>query len=143
MKFNTTFRGLLAAGLLTAAHMASAQVAVIVNPKSPLASMTAEQVAGIFMGKSSTLPNGATAAPADLPEASAARDQFYSKAAGKTGPQVKATWARLTFSGKATPPRELPSAADVKKHVASNPDAIGYIEKSAVDASVKVVLTVE
>lgn len=143
MQFKNTFRALLAAGLLAAANLASAQVAVIVNPKSPLASMTAEQVAGIFMGKSSTLPNGATAAPADLPESSAARDQFYSKAAGKTGPQVKATWARLTFSGKATPPRELPSAADVKKHVAGNPDAIGYIEKSAVDATVKVVLVVE
>lgn len=143
MKLNTTLRALMAAGLITAANMASAQVAVIVNPKSPLASMTADQAASIFMGKTSTLPNGATAVPADLPESSAARDQFYSKAAGKTGPQVKATWARLTFSGKATPPRELPTAADVKKHVAANPDAIGYIEKSAVDGTVKVVLTVE
>lgn len=43
---------------------------------------------------------------------------------------------------KATPPRELPSAIDVKKHVAGNTDAIGYIEKS-VDPTVKVVLIVE
>jgi hypothetical protein len=35
------------------------------------------------------------------------------------------------------------SAAEVKKFVAGNPDAIGYIEKSAVDGSVKVLLTVE
>jgi ABC-type phosphate transport system substrate-binding protein len=47
------------------------------------------------------------------------------------------------FSGKATPPKELGSAAEVKKFVAANPDAIGYIEKSAVDGSVKVVLTVD
>lgn len=130
-------------GLLALAQSASAQVAVIVNPKSPIASMTPEQVSAVFMGKSNTLPSGSTAVPADLPDSSGSREQFYSKAAGKTSAQVKATWARLTFSGKATPPKELGTAADVKKFVANNPDAIGYIEKSAVDSSVKVVLVVE
>lgn len=143
MNIKHTLQSLAAAGLLTLAQGASAQVAVIVNPKSPLASMTQEQVAAIFMGKSSTLPSGQTAVPADLPESDKAREIFYSKAAGKSPSQVKATWARLTFSGKATPPKEVPTAADVKKHVAANPDAIGYIEKSAVDSTVKVVLTVE
>jgi len=143
MKLKPTLRALSVAGLLLASQMASAQVAVIVNPKSSITSLTADQAAGIFMGKSNTLPNGATAAAADLPESNPAREQFYTKAAGKTAAQVKATWARLTFSGKATPPRELPSAAEVKKHVASHPDAIGYIEASAVDGSVKSVLTVE
>ena len=141
MKF--TLQSLVVAGLMTLAQAASAQVAVIVNPKSPMASMTPEQVAAVFLGKSNTLPSGATAAPADLPESAVVREQFYSKAAGKTGAQVKATWARLTFSGKATPPKELTTAADVKKFVANNPDAIGYIEKSAVDNTVKVVLIVE
>ena len=56
---------------------------------------------------------------------------------------MKATWARLTFSGKGVPPKELPNSADVKKFVAGNPNAIGYIEKSAVDASVKVVLSLD
>lgn len=132
-----------AIGLLTLAHAASAQVAVIVNPKSTIASLSPEQVSSIFLGKSNTLPSGATAAPVDLPDGSPVHDQFYSKATGKTSAQVKATWARLTFSGKATPPKELGSSADVKKFVASNPDAIGYIEKSAVDGSVKAVLTID
>ena len=143
MKLTTSLLALMSSGLLVTVQMASAQVAVIVNAKSPLASMTTEQVAGIFMGKNNTLPTGATAVPADLPDGVGVRDQFYSKAVGKSPPQVKATWARLTFSGKATPPRELGSAAEVKKHVAGNPDAIGYIEKSAVDGTVKVVLVVE
>ncbi len=122
---------------------AQAQVAVIVNSKSPTASMTADQVATIFLGKSNVLPSGAAAAATDLPDGSAVRDQFYSKVTGKQGPQVKAAWSRLVFSGKATPPKELASAAEVKKFVAANPDAIGYIEKSAVDGSVKVVLSVD
>ncbi|MCF8203723.1 hypothetical protein [Roseateles puraquae] len=140
MTLKQIFSGLALAFLALGAQ---AQVAVVVNPKSAAASMTADQVASIFLGKSATLPSGATAAAADQAEGSAIREQFYSKVAGKQAAQVKAAWSRLVFSGKATPPKELSSSADVKKFVAANPDAIGYIEKSAVDGSVKVVLTVD
>ena len=83
------------------------------------------------------------AQPVDLPESAPLRDQFYSKVACRTAMQVKATWSKLVFSGKGIPPKELGTAADVKRFVAANPNAIGYIEKSAVDASVKVVLSVD
>jgi ABC-type phosphate transport system substrate-binding protein len=122
---------------------AFAQVAVIVNPKSPLATMTADQVSGIFLGKSNTLPSGGTAIPTDLPDSVATREIFYTKVTGKSTAQVKAAWSRLVFSGKATPPKELGSSTEVKKFVAANPDAIGYIEKSAVDSSVKVVFSAD
>jgi len=131
------------AALSCATFSAFAQVAVIVNPKNPMASMTADQVSGIFLGKSNTLPSGGTAMPIDLPDSAATRELFYTKATGKSTAQVKAAWSRLVFSGKATPPKELGSSADVKKFVASNPDAIGYIEKSAVDSSVKVVFSAD
>lgn len=121
--------------LSAAADLSFSQVAVVVNAKNPANTMTQEQVANLYLGKIS-------ATATDLPEGSPARDLFYTKATGRTPAQVKAVWARLTFSGKATPPKELATAADVKKFVASNPDAIGYIEKSAVDSTVKVVLEV-
>jgi ABC-type phosphate transport system substrate-binding protein len=129
--------------LAGAAWAAQAQVAVVVGAKSATAAMTADQVAGIFLGKSNQLPGGAAAAAADLPESAAVREQFYTKVTGKSSAQVKAGWSRLVFSGKATPPKELAGAAEVKSFVAANPDAIGYIEKSAVDGSVKVVLNVD
>ncbi len=129
--------------LCMASTGAFAQVAVVVNPKSPLATMTADQVSGIFLGKSNTLPSGGTAMPTDLPDSNAAHDLFYTKVTGKSSAQVKAAWSRLVFSGKATPPKELGSSADVKKFVAANPDAIGYIEKSAVDSTVKVVFSAD
>ena len=143
IKQKQIIKGALFGALLALAGLAQAQVAVIVNPKNAAATMTADQVSSIFLGKSNTLPSGATAAPADQPESAAIRDQFYSKVTGKQAAQVKAAWSRLVFSGKGTPPKELGSSADVKKFVASNPDAIGYIEKSAVDGSVKVVLSVD
>ena len=143
MKTIIIIRLAIAAGLCAASAGAFAQVAVVVNPKSPLATMTADQVSGIFLGKSNTLPSGGTAMPTDLPDSAATRELFYTKVTGKSTAQVKAAWSRLVFSGKATPPKELASSADVKKFVAANPDAIGYIEKSAVDSSVKVVFSAD
>ena len=143
MKTNIIIRFAAAAVLCIGSASAFAQVAVVVNPKSSLATMTADQVSGIFLGKSNTLPSGGTALPTDLPDSAATRELFYTKVTGKSTAQVKAAWSRLVFSGKATPPKEFGSAADVKKFVASNPDAIGYIEKSAVDSSVKVVFSAD
>lgn len=117
---------------VSAAH---AEVVVVVNPQHAAATMSADQVADVFLGKSAAL------APVDLPESSTVRGEFYQKVTGKDAAQVKAIWTRLIFTGKATPPKEVGSSADVKKAVAGDPKAIGYIEKSAVDSSVKVVFT--
>jgi ABC-type phosphate transport system substrate-binding protein len=127
------------AALLVAAALgvsaANAEVVVVVHPSNPAASMSVDQVADVFLGKSTAL------SPVDLPESSAVRGEFYQKVTGKDAAQVKAVWTRLIFTGKATPPKEMGSSADVKKAVAGDPKAIGYIEKSAVDSSVKVVFT--
>lgn len=130
---SVVIRWIAAAAVLACSAPALAQVAVVVHPQSALAAMTNEQVANVFLGKT-------PAAAADLPEGSTVRDQFYTRATGKTPAQVRAIWARLTFSGKAMPPKELGSAADVKRFVAADPKAIGYIQKSDIDTSVKVVL---
>jgi ABC-type phosphate transport system substrate-binding protein len=143
MKSNLIIRLATAATLCVGSAGALSQVAIIVNPKSPLASLTADQVSSIFLGKSNTLPSGGSAQPTDLPDSLPARELFYTKVAGKNSAQVKAAWSRLVFSGKATPPKELGSSAEVKKFVAANTDAIGYIEKSAVDSSVKVVFSAD
>ena len=131
-------RVMKAALLATAAlgvSAANAEVVVVVHPSNSTASMSAEQVADVFLGKTTAL------APVDLPESSAVRSEFYQKVTGKDAAQVKAVWTRLIFTGKATPPKEVSASADVKKAVGSDPKAIGYIEKSAVDSSVKVVFT--
>ncbi|HEY0686064.1 MAG TPA: hypothetical protein VGD45_27220 [Steroidobacter sp.] len=126
--------------LTLAAAGANAEVIVIVNPKNPAANLSAEQVAALYLGNSNTFPDGSAAALADQPESAGIRGTFYEKATGRSAAQAKATWARLTFTGKGTPPKELKSDADVKAFVASDPKAIGYIDSSAVDGSVKAVL---
>ncbi|HWJ93522.1 MAG TPA: hypothetical protein VNT33_02290 [Telluria sp.] len=116
-----------------AAAPALAEVVVVVNPKAPEASMTKDEVAQFFLGKSSAMT------PIDQPESAPIRAEFYKKVTDKDISQAKALWSKLVFTGKATMPKEVAGSAEVKKAVAANPKAIGYIEKSAVDATVKVV----
>jgi len=61
------FREAVAAALAFGTAGASAQVAVVVGAKSPVGTMTADQVSAIFLGKSNALPTGNTAVLADLP----------------------------------------------------------------------------
>jgi ABC-type phosphate transport system substrate-binding protein len=118
---------------IAAFHEANADVVVIVSAKSATTSMTAQQVSDVYFGRSNTLK------PIDNSDKSSVRAEFYSKVTGRDLAQVKAFWAKLIFTGKASPPRELPTNEAVVSAVAANPNAIGYVDKSAVDSSVKVV----
>jgi ABC-type phosphate transport system substrate-binding protein len=113
---------------------ALAEIVVIVNTANPASRMFSEQASQFFLGKSEMFT------PVDLSD-NAIRNEFYQKLAGKDSSQVKAIWSKLVFTGKGTAPVEYHSAAEVKKAVAANPKAIGYIDKSAVDSTVKVILT--
>lgn len=124
-------------GLLMAvsAGSASAQIAVVMNPNA--APVTKDQLANLYLGRSADLK------PVDQPEGSPIRADFYKKATDRDPPQIKAIWSKIIFTGRGQPPLVLPDSAAVKKAVNSDPKAIGYIEKSAVDASVKVVYSLD
>jgi ABC-type phosphate transport system substrate-binding protein len=112
---------------------AQAQIVVIGHPSN--SGLSADQVVDIYTGKSRA------AKPLDQPESAPVRADFYKKATGKDLSQMKTIWARLTFTGRAQPPKEIADSAAVKKAVAADPKAIGYIEKSALDNSVKVLVS--
>lgn len=136
-------RGLWLAVLALAWPALGAAQVVVVGSKSPVGSLGAEQVAQLFLAKSSALPGGGNAVLIDLPEGQATRDAFYQKATGKNAAQMKALWSRLSFSGSAQPPRVLGSAAEVRRQLAADPNAIGYLDRADVDGSVKVVFAAE
>jgi ABC-type phosphate transport system substrate-binding protein len=123
------------AQLFISVAYADPEVVVIVNPAA--AKLTKEQVADLFLGKVNIYK------PLDLPNTTPVKAEFYQKVSGHDLSQVKATWSRLLFTGKAQPPKELPDAAAVKKAVAADPKAVGYIAKSDVDSSVKVILELQ
>lgn len=123
------------AALLLAMAGAHAQVVVIGNHAA--APLNREQASDVFLGKNSMFT------PVDQPEAAPIRADFYKQLTGRSLAQMRATWSRLVFSGNGQMPKELPDAAAVKKAVAADPKTVGYIDKSAVDGSVKVLLVVD
>jgi ABC-type phosphate transport system substrate-binding protein len=136
---------IVVSSLLTVGYsqLSVAQVVVVVGAKSTAAKLNKDQAAALFLGKSFQLPGAGIPVLIDQPESSEARQVFYSKVAEKTPVQVKAIWSRLVFSGKGTIPKEVPNSEEVKKLLNSNPDAIGYIDKAAIDSTVKVLFAVE
>jgi ABC-type phosphate transport system substrate-binding protein len=127
---------LIAAALAGAAMAGHASdLVVIANPA--VGPLTKEQVADLFLGKSQTFT------PIDQADGSAAYADFYKKSSGRDVAQVKATWSRIVFSGKGQAPKQVADSAAMKKAVAADPKAVGYIEKSAVDGTVKVVLPLD
>lgn len=125
----------------SAAPSANADVVVVVSAKSATGTLTAEEVSQIFLAKTKTFPGGELAVPLDQSDGAAERTEFYSKVTRKTAAQLNAYRSNLLFSGKGQAPKEVAGNASVKKLIADNPNMIGYIDKGAVDASVKVVLT--
>jgi ABC-type phosphate transport system substrate-binding protein len=126
----------------SATSLARADVVVIVAANAPVNGLSAAQVADIFLSKSGTFPDGAVVVPIDQADGSAIRTEFYTKAIGKTPELLKAYWSKMIFTGQGEPPRELADSEKIKKLVANNPHYIGYIDRSSVDASVKIVMVV-
>jgi ABC-type phosphate transport system substrate-binding protein len=127
---------ILTAALCAMSIPAVAELVVVVNPKNTAGAMNQEQIAQFYLGISTTLR------PIDQADGSAIRAEFYKKVTDKEPSQVKAIWSKLVFTGKGKPPKEYPSSDEVKKAIEADPNAIGYIEKTAVDGNVKVILTV-
>jgi len=126
--------------LSLAAGSARADVVAVVSSTSAVTTLSKDQVTDIFLGKVSRFPDGTQAIPIDQTAGSPARDEFYATYAGKSPAQVKSHWARIIFTGRGQPPKAVPTNVEVRQIVAANPQAIGYIERSAVDSTVKVLL---
>jgi hypothetical protein len=132
---NAAALGALIFAVLAAPSLFAEEIVVIVNPAAK--SISKEQISDLYLGR------GGSLTPIDQTAGSAIYTEFYKKATGRDVAQVKAIWARILFNGRGLPPKQLPDSAAVKKAVAANPNAVGYIEKSAADTSVKVVLPLD
>ncbi|QNA88584.1 phosphate ABC transporter substrate-binding protein [Massilia sp. Dwa41.01b] len=135
---------LLAAGALlllpVLAH--AGELVVVVSARSPIAALRPDQVSAIFLGQAARFPDGTVATALDQPIGSPERDHFYQNVAGKTPALLKAYWSKMVFTGRGQPPRELRDSLAVRRAVADDPALIGYIDREALDSSVRPVLLV-
>ncbi len=128
------------AGAGAGAH--AADLVVVVSARAPVTALRADQVADLFMGEENRFPDGSEAIAIDQTIGTPLRNEFYDRVAHRTPALMKAYWTKMVFTGRGQPPREAASSAAVRKLVADNPAMIGYIERSALDPTVKPVLVV-
>ncbi|HSH41794.1 MAG TPA: hypothetical protein VK973_06680 [Arenicellales bacterium] len=124
--------------LALATNSARAGVVVVVSADSGLEQLNAAQLADIYLGRLSHLPNGTPVEPIDQKERSPAHDEFYRKFLGQSPAQIKAHWSRLIFTGRGRPPRAVGDSAAAAEVIASDPNAIGYVDESLVDHRLRV-----
>jgi ABC-type phosphate transport system substrate-binding protein len=100
---------------------------VIVNTSVPVATLRREEVARLFLKKTTEWPTGGKVRPIDLVATSPVRDAFSRTVLGKSAADVALLWQGLIFSGRDIPPPEKASQAEVVSYVRRNPGAIGYV----------------
>jgi len=115
--------------------LAHAETVVITNLKNNEV-IKPSSVKQIFLAKSKSFPSGAVALPV---ESAASQKDFSEKFLQMSPESLNAYWARLLFTGEAKPIKKLATDEDVIKFVQDHPNAIGYIDFTKVNSTVKVI----
>jgi hypothetical protein len=136
----TALMAILLGGSAAAEEIA---IAVIGNPASPIKYLSLSQVMSLYTGRQDSAFDSFSAVPLDQPNGSELRRAFYLAVTGQNETQINAFWARLAFSGRALPPRQLADSAAIVKRVAGDVHAIGYVMKETVTKEVTVICDIK
>jgi hypothetical protein len=92
----------------TVAQVHANDVYVVFTLTQDFKPLTQSKVRMLFRGKTKYL-QGKKVELSDWPQSNNVRNEFYQELLGKDLAQMNAYWARLSFSGKARPPKEIDS----------------------------------
>ena len=127
--------------LLSLPASAGQGLAIIVNPENN-SQLDLLELRRIFLGKSRAFPDGTEAVPLNQAPGSSIRIEFASKVLKKNEGNLNAYWARMLFSSRAAPPKEIDSAKEIKQMVSKDLHLISYINTDDVDDSVRVLMII-
>ena len=113
-------------------------LAVIVNADRGGA-LSSTEIAQIYLKQRRFWPDGGRIVPVNRESGSPLREAFARQVLGANANQLVVYWNRQYFQG-VLPPATLASDEAVKRFVASERLAIGYVRPEVVDDSVRVVL---
>ena len=146
MKPRVTLLCLFIALLLVAASP-NDKVQVIANSSVPMTSIAKNDLSLLFLKKMTSYQKWGSAAkvvPVDLAADSETRVAFTKAVHDKAVTAIKAYWQQQIFSGRGTPPVEVPSDAEMISTVSKTAGAIGYVAAgTSLPDGVKVVRVTE
>lgn len=120
-----------------------AELVVIVNPASPVESVSMDDVRKLFLGRMQFLPGTETTVKVvDQKETSANFATFYRQVANKDATQITRYRASFIFSGQGVLPVVVDNDNAVLDTLTKHENAIGYVDrKSLANTQFKVVMT--
>lgn len=117
-----------------------AQIAVVVHPDNPVADISLSDLKRIYLGKVTSYKSGDAIV---LTISQKLDEVFYELVLDMSVKRVRKHWMKIVFEGAfATPPTAFDDLAELRKFINRNKGAIGFMELSAVDSTLKT-LTIE
>jgi ABC-type phosphate transport system substrate-binding protein len=132
--------GLLIAAITGLANPAFAGGVVVIVNKANNNAVDKNLVVQIYNGQFKQWPSGGAVESLVLPDDNPMTKSFCEDVLGRKVAHMKLKWSQMMFSGQALPPKQIASDEDVKKEVSNNVSAIGFIQASSLDDSVKAVI---
>ena len=119
-----------------------AQVAVIGHKDVPGDSLTSSQLLDFYSAEKRVWKNGSAVIVFDLKPKVEFKANFY-KFLGKSSSRMKSIWMVNMLSGEGDPPESLKTEEEMLKKVAETEGALGFVRKSIVNGSVKVLTVIK
>lgn len=115
---------------------------IVVAPSNPVTSIKRQELARLFLRKTSRWSDGREVAPVDQSVGSLVRSAFTRAVLSVEGmgqlSSVQAFWLQQVYSGRSAPPPVKPADSDIIAFVGANPGAVGYVSAVPTGAVVKV-----
>jgi ABC-type phosphate transport system substrate-binding protein len=120
-----------------------AEVDVVVNKSNNIGPLSRQEVRRIFVGEKSSWPGGKRITVLMLAQDQLERGVILREVLKMNESDYTKYFLQAAFTGHVeAAPKQLSSAAQMKAHLAANPNAIGYLKKEDVDDSIRVVLKI-
>jgi ABC-type phosphate transport system substrate-binding protein len=137
------YRSIVMAALLAFSSLASAaDIVVVTSANAGIDSLSRADVQQLFSGKKKEVA-GIRIQPLDQPPSSKVRDEFYQKVLDKNPSQMRAYWARMTFTGKANPPGTVSGSSELGALLGGQAVFVGYLPSDQVSDGMKVLYRVQ
>ncbi len=131
----------LFAAILPSVLGIAAEIAIVSGDQGEVSAITRDEAERLYLGRTTTLPDNRAVTLIDLPPGPV-RDAFYLRLTGKNPVQTRANWSRQVFTGRALPPRQAESSAQVHEWLVDDPNAIGYLPSDEIGSGLRILLRI-
>jgi ABC-type phosphate transport system substrate-binding protein len=127
----------LLAALAVIGPASAADIKVIANSSVGAASVSSDELKGVFLATKSSLSDGSHVEPVLL-KSGPVHEAFLKDYVGKSDSALETYYRSLVFTGKGSMPKAFATDADVVAYVEKTKGAIGYVGTATATASAKV-----